>query len=98
MASSCSMCSMAGGAEFFTQQSQPSDVIPCKKDFSGCMYNAQGDLVCNGSSSSVKSTTVPQKNLGGQTLPESYKKIKEHFLPGMNLGGLPSLSGSPIVD
>ena len=89
------MCSMAGGggAEFFTQQSQ--DTIPCKKDFSGCMYNAQGDLVCTGSASAAVTPTKPKI---GQTLPESYKKIKEHFLPGMNLAGLPNLMGAPLAE
>lgn len=82
--SHCAMCT--GGAEFFTNGGTNSNNnIPpkssvmkspasCeKKDFSQCIYSAQGTLVCgNGSKQNASS--------------------KEMFIPGMNLGGLPSFN------
>ena len=41
------------------------DTLPCKKDFSGCMYSAQGALVCNNNKTEQFSTNIPGMGLGG---------------------------------
>ena len=69
----CLSCNQAGGLEAFQQNSLEStysipdamslNSIPCNKDFSGCMYSAQGAIVC--SQAHNKEPFIPGMTLGG---------------------------------
>lgn len=55
--------------------------IKCQKAYLGCVYSAQGSVVCN----------LPQEK------EKEKKDIKEHFVPGVMLGGLPNFSPLPFT-
>ncbi len=64
-AAACISC----GLEAFSQDYSIPDAlsmnkIPCQKDFVGCMYSAQGAIICNSTSKPVENF-VPSITLGG---------------------------------
>lgn len=78
----CTSCGMTGGAEFFTQEKPLND---CKKDYGGCIYSAQGTIVCN--------LRKPEP-LAGPQYAEGFTQAIE-YTPGMSLGGLPNFASLP---
>lgn len=53
--------------------------IKCQKTYLGCVYSAQGSVVCN----------LPEKK---------DNNIKETFVPGVMLGGLPNFPSIPNLN
>lgn len=86
MANVCTSCAgmSGGGIEFFDQGldgslagSLSNDGIKCQKDYAGCVYSAQGSIMCG-----LKQ--VGQKG-----------SVKETFVPGMIMGGVPNMPSLP---
>jgi hypothetical protein len=76
-----------GGVEFFDQGldgslagSLAKDGIKCQKDYAGCVYSAQGAILCG-----LKQMSPATKQSG----------TKETFVPGMVIGGIPNMPALP---
>jgi hypothetical protein len=86
MAGVCTSCAgMTGGAgvEFFEQNQLVANLaensIKCQKDYNGCVYSAQGAIMCG-----LKQSNEVKKN-----------DVKETFVPGMAIGGIPNIPALP---
>lgn len=83
MSGVCTTCmAMSGGGVEFFEENVPyalsKSSISCQKDYNGCVYSAQGAIMCN----------LQQKQ-------SNNKNIKETFVPGMVIGGLPNIPSLP---
>jgi hypothetical protein len=89
MAGVCTSCAgMTGGAgvEFFEQNQLVANLaensIKCQKDYNGCVYSAQGAIMCG-----LKNDGIVSVKKGND--------IKETFVPGMGIGGIPNIPALP---
>ena len=106
---SCGPPITGGGIEFFDEQMSPvamvdnlsSKSIPCQKDYLGCVYSAQGAIMCNlkGNNGivSVKDKTVKEAQVNYLANQMNNTNIRETFIPGMIIGGLPNIPSIPGI-
>jgi hypothetical protein len=99
MADICTSCAgmAGGGVEFFEQNwnnaqftdSLSKDIITCQKDYNGCVYSAQGAIMCGKNNNKVNKNSVGTEKFTEQSIP---------MPPGMSLGGLPNIPALPNFD
>jgi hypothetical protein len=100
---------MTGGVEFFDEQMSPaamvdnlsSKSIPCQKDYMGCVYSAQGSIMCNlkgNNGVSVKDKIVQEAQMNYLANQMNNMNVRETFVPGMGLGGLPNIPSVPGIN
>ena len=77
---SCHSCGVNSGlgAEFFAQQLPSAASAPaCKKNFSGCMYSTQGDLVCTPVVEKFTGDTGPHDTSFANNISSSLKSMMD---------------------